>query len=175
MKIYLSGPMSGLPQFNIPEFDAAAAVLRADDHEVCNPPEEDPAEVRAECLASEDGTLSRPSLWGECLGRDITHISSAGFDAICLLKGWGQSWGSTMELITAIRANCEVYMLCPAEDYDHVSEVVDGDGSMIITLESGDFLLRMPEPFKVNMVANAVAELTATHLSTLRVEPEVLH
>ena len=38
-RIYLAGPMSGLPDFNYPAFHAAAAVLRAQGHYVENPAE----------------------------------------------------------------------------------------------------------------------------------------
>ena len=41
MRIYLAGPMRNYPRNNFPAFDAAAAKLRADGHEVFNPAEHD--------------------------------------------------------------------------------------------------------------------------------------
>jgi Domain of unknown function (DUF4406) len=38
-KLYLAGPMSGLPDMNYPEFNRVAALLRAKGYEVLNPAE----------------------------------------------------------------------------------------------------------------------------------------
>lgn len=38
-RIYISGPMTGLPDFNFPAFHDAAARLRERGHEVANPAE----------------------------------------------------------------------------------------------------------------------------------------
>jgi hypothetical protein len=53
--IYLSGPMTGLPDLNFPAFDAMTASLRADGHVVTNPAEINP----------DGGT------WNDCTRRDI--------------------------------------------------------------------------------------------------------
>ena len=38
-RIYIAGPMTGLPELNFPAFHAAAQMLRADGHTVVNPAE----------------------------------------------------------------------------------------------------------------------------------------
>ena len=44
MKIYLSGPMTGIPDLNRPEFNRVAALLRKRGHHVFNPAEQEPQE-----------------------------------------------------------------------------------------------------------------------------------
>lgn len=41
MKIYLAGPMRGIPEFNFPAFHAMACRLRAEGNVVFNPAEKD--------------------------------------------------------------------------------------------------------------------------------------
>lgn len=45
MRVYLAGPMRGLPQFNFPAFDAGAATLEALGHEVFNPADRDRGKI----------------------------------------------------------------------------------------------------------------------------------
>ena len=78
MKIYLSGPMTDLPDFNRPEFNRVAAILRAQGHCVFNPAETDyePRKSFAEYCN-----------W-ICLEADM----------IILLSGWQKSKGAMVEL-----------------------------------------------------------------------------
>lgn len=76
--IYVSGPMTGKPNFNFPAFHSAARTLRSVGYEVLNPAEEP----------------ERDS-WIEYLRHDVGLLSHA--DAICSLPGWGESRGATVE------------------------------------------------------------------------------
>ena len=54
-KYYLGGKMSGIPQFNFPLFDRAAANLRNHGFDIVSPAELDDPETRKAALASVDG------------------------------------------------------------------------------------------------------------------------
>jgi hypothetical protein len=93
MKVYIAGPMTGLPQNNFPAFDAAAAVLRAQGHEVISPAELDDPEDRELALNDQPATKT----WGDFLARDVKLIADAGIEAIVLLPGWEKSRGARLE------------------------------------------------------------------------------
>lgn len=80
LKIYLAGPMTGLPDLNFPAFHAAAHQLRACGHTVINPAEINP-----------DHTMS----WEACMRKDIAALVTC--DSIYLLPGWQESKGATLE------------------------------------------------------------------------------
>lgn len=106
MKLYLAGPMRGLPEFNFPAFFAAAAKLRALGHEVFNPAEMDNSKHGTDIskgnadgcevmAAAQHGFNIR-----EALHADLTFICTQA-DGIALLPGWERSLGVAAELATA--------------------------------------------------------------------------
>ncbi|MEK7882942.1 DUF4406 domain-containing protein [Methyloversatilis sp. NSM2] len=90
-RIYISGPMSGLPNHNFPAFHAAAEKVRAQGIEVVNP-----AEINA------DTDLS----WEECLRADIKALCDC--DTIAMLPGWENSKGAHLEVHVAHRLGIRV-------------------------------------------------------------------
>lgn len=107
MRIYVAGPMRGIPEFNFPAFHAAAAKLRADGHEVFNPAEKDNERHgtdiskgnAAGCehvAAAQHGFNLR-----EALGMDLSWICAEA-EGIALLPGWQNSKGATAEHATAV-------------------------------------------------------------------------
>ena len=90
-RIYLAGPMSGLPDFNYPAFHAAAAVLRAQGHHVENP---------AENPAPTCGT------WQGYMRMSLRQIAAC--DCLCMLPGWRASRGARIEHGLALDLDLEV-------------------------------------------------------------------
>lgn len=85
-RIYLSGPMTGIPEHNFPLFNAETARLRGLGYEVVNPVEVNP----------DTGTT-----WEECLRRDLAELLTC--DTIALLPGWQQSRGALLEWHVAVK------------------------------------------------------------------------
>ena len=90
-RVYISGPMSGLPEHNFPAFNAEAAQLRSLGYEVINP-------------VDINGDSSTP--WEECLRRDLIEL--LGCDILALLPGWQISKGAQLELHVAHRVGMPI-------------------------------------------------------------------
>jgi len=91
MRVYISGPMTGLPDLNFPAFYAAAAELRARGLDVVNP-----AEINAE----------NPGSWESCMRADIKALCDC--DALVMLPGWERSKGAHLEVHLAHRLGMRI-------------------------------------------------------------------
>ncbi|WP_067622957.1 DUF4406 domain-containing protein [Alicyclobacillus acidiphilus] len=92
-RIYLSGPMSGLPDWNRPAFMEAAGRLRNLGFEVVNP-----AEVSI-----------RGGSWADFMRHDIRLMMDV--DGVVTLPGWRQSKGASLEVYIAEHLHMPVYEL----------------------------------------------------------------
>lgn len=90
---YLSGPMSGLPLHNVPAFDRAARLLRAEGLTIVSPHEQDG-----------EGDPATP--WHHYLRRDLRLLVDC--DGIILLPGWPASKGARLELHVALELGMAV-------------------------------------------------------------------
>lgn len=98
MKAYLAGPMSGIPQFNFPQFCQAAADLRERGWDIVSPAELDDAEDKGAALLSATGDMrDAKKSWGDFLARDVKLIADGGIEAIVFLPNWIQSRGARLE------------------------------------------------------------------------------
>ena len=104
MKIYLAGPMRGLPDFNFPAFHAAAKKLREEGHIVFSPAERDETEFgKISCPSGDEKEFARLagfesglSVARNCFLHDTQWICRFA-DIIALLPGWVYSRGAKAE------------------------------------------------------------------------------
>lgn len=120
-KLYLAGPMRGLPLFNYPAFAKGAATLRADGYYVFNPAEADIERTGKDAgEMSPSGDLAEATAKGfnlrEALAEDLAFICHQA-DGIAMLPGWENSKGATAERATAIALGLDVIYLF--EDDSH--------------------------------------------------------
>lgn len=116
VKIYVAGPMRGIPEFNFPAFYAAAAKLRAAGFVVFNPAERDNEKYGTDisvgnATGDEAVATARHGFnLREALGADLAWICAEA-DAIALLPGWERSKGTTAEHATAVALGLTVLEL----------------------------------------------------------------
>lgn len=80
-RLYIAGPMTGIPEHNFPAFNAAAATLRGMGLHVENP--------------AEHGHVEGAE-WGDYLRFDISRLATCC--TIYLLPGWSKSKGAQLEV-----------------------------------------------------------------------------
>ena len=98
-RIYLAGPMSGLPEFNYPAFHAEAARLRALGYHV-----ENPAENPVPACKSWTGYMA------------ICMPQIATCEAVALLPNWETSRGANREYGYAIGRGLRISMAAELVD-----------------------------------------------------------
>lgn len=109
MKLYIAGPMSGIPQYNFPAFFAVGDKLRELGYEVVNPAEIDTKEDKGAALASPDGLgHTGTKTWGDFLMRDVKLVADV-VDGIFVLPNWFKSRGARLETFVALQVQKPVY------------------------------------------------------------------
>lgn len=94
MRLYVAGPMGGMPNLNHPMFDRVTAALREQGHVVLSPAEKD----REWGLDPAKGQNSLDA--HKVLAWDLQAILNS--EGICLLPGWRNSEGARLEVIVAV-------------------------------------------------------------------------
>jgi hypothetical protein len=119
MKFYLAGPMTGIPNFNFPAFHAAAAILRAQGHEVFNPAERDIERHNGVDISfsndkgdPEQAKRDFGFSLRDALAEDTAYICREA-DAIAMLPGWENSKGARAEHALALALGHSVIYLGP--------------------------------------------------------------
>lgn len=112
MKVYLAGPMRGLPNFNHKAFRDGAAALRAQGHEVFSPVESSEAIYGPDIYTTNpEGDEALAGIDGrKVFAADLAYICAEA-DAVALLPGWEKSKGANAERATAIALGLQVLEL----------------------------------------------------------------
>ena len=105
-KIYIAGPMRGLPDFNYPTFNHYAQAHRNVGWDV-----ENPAEI-GERYGTPEQINADPAMLAAVMAADLHALETC--DVIVLLKGWQKSVGAKKELHAALSAGLEVRLASDA-------------------------------------------------------------
>lgn len=111
MRVYISGPMTGIQNFNFPAFNAAASKLRAMGYEVVNP-------------VDINGDHSVP--WTDCLRKDLKEMLNC--DLLALLPGWQNSKGAHLEMHVAHRVGIGIVMVDDLDPLERAAPVMHHEG-----------------------------------------------
>ena len=105
-KVYIAGPMRGIPEFNFPAFHRAARHYRRLGYEVFSPAERDNERHGTDISkgnqsgSEEQAAVQHGFNLRDALGEDLCWICKHA-DAILMLDGWENSKGAKAEKATA--------------------------------------------------------------------------
>lgn len=107
-KIYVAGPMTGYDQWNFPAFFEAERQLLKLGYDVINPAHNDGTTL--ELALESAGLPERPNhTWAWYMRRDLPHVLEC--DAVCVLPGWQESKGASLEVHVANAIGVPIYVL----------------------------------------------------------------
>ncbi len=101
---YISGKITGLPDLNVPKFEAAEKLLRSYGYKVINP--------HTIC-----NDIPKHAEWHEYMKRCVHHLPLA--DVVFLLPDWQDSTGARLESVIAHQLGMAVYEI---ESFEFKSE-----------------------------------------------------
>ncbi|MEM5817103.1 MAG: DUF4406 domain-containing protein [Desulfitobacterium hafniense] len=115
-KVYISGPMTGYPDYNFPAFMAAEAKLQELGYEVINP-------ARIKHIDKKN--------WSLCMRQAATEMLKA--DQVATLPGWHRSCGARIEVELAMNLGIpvrEIQELIAANKVKNEGFTVDDVGGL---------------------------------------------
>ena len=116
IKLYIAGPMTGIPEHNFPNFHQAAAALEAAGYQVihtANPDNLEPEKLKS-------------TSWQQWLRKAIAVMMEA--DAIALLPGWQASKGARLEIMVGLEVGMQS---APLKDWLNAAPRILADGTEI--------------------------------------------
>lgn len=148
LRVYVSGPMTGLPMFNFPSFDAVADVYRSQGYKVFSPADNDRkrwAEIGVDDITQVPGfvagnvaeySAAAHDISTEVLYRDDFNFIVNEADLFVMLPGWEKSTGARYERALAEALNIPIVlvdddndagvMTCKEDDRKLVTEFLRG-------------------------------------------------
>lgn len=108
MKVYIAGPMAGVPEGNRAAFTERAKELAAEGHEPINPWDINPGEHPGPCIGGQ-ASAENGHQYGCNLRADIMEMMFC--EAITLLPGWERSKGASTEHHVALSLGIPVLEL----------------------------------------------------------------
>lgn len=93
--IYISGPMTGIKDYNYPAFNAIAAQLREAGYKVANPAENSPPPCNS---------------WQGYMRIAIKQMMDC--DAVIMIDGWEKSKGANVEFELAVKVGIPTFFDC---------------------------------------------------------------
>lgn len=96
---YLSGPMSGYPDYNYEAFRVASGVLRETGVTLESPHENEWPDGHE--------AMDPSDLWGDMMEKALSQMEKC--NGIILLKGWPQSKGARQELMIGMKLNWPIW------------------------------------------------------------------
>jgi hypothetical protein len=97
MKLYVAGPITGIKDYNKPNFDAAATFLRNEGYHAITPFD---LAVVDPCLESD---------WNANMKRCIKYL--VDMDVLVTIPGWTKSKGARLEVLIAQQIGLPLYSL----------------------------------------------------------------
>lgn len=131
IRVYISGPMRGVPHYNFPAFDKARDSLRAFGYDAVSPSDLDRKLYGFDAMELPDDFdwLSNPLPVSseDVLGTDVRVVKTC--HAVLRLPGWGQSAGARREVDAAFNAGISVYDDIVALQHDFPVDIVSASDS----------------------------------------------
>lgn len=150
MRIYIAGPMRGLPEFNFPAFDKAQMRLEELGHETFNPADRDRSTgFDVTGMTGHENLAGLGFSLRDALAADTEYISKHA-DAIALLPGWEKSSGVAAEVALARALGLPVALVEDFNDSPYVRFVptdVKPSGEIRTTSSTGGEKGTKPERF----------------------------
>lgn len=104
--VYVAGPMTGIPEHNVPAFDAARDALQAEGFATITPPDVTRQLGRFIPGIDPSGAITEEA-YRELVKLDIAEMLRAG--VVAFLPGWRKSRGARIEYVLAVHMGLDIW------------------------------------------------------------------